>query len=217
MAARPRRKPAPRRRAAPAEATRRRAILRAAVEVFARKGYHGCRMSDVAREAGVAYGLVYHYFRSKDALLETVFRAGWTGFVERLRAAAAPDLPLEESVRAMARVVFDAWRQDPRAVRVLILEIARSPGGRINRQSAFAEVILLARGLFERGRARGELRPDLDPLLCAAQLFGALEMGLTSFVLGLLDARDEAQMSRACTQVSEIFLHGALAPGKGAR
>ncbi|MEN9800324.1 MAG: hypothetical protein RL653_4021, partial [Pseudomonadota bacterium] len=113
--------------------------------------------------------------------------------------------------------VFDAWRQDPRAVRVLILEIARSPGGRINRQGAFAEVILLAREMFERGRARGELRVGTDPLLCAALLFGALEMGLTSFVLGLLDARDADQMERACQQVSDVFLHGVLAPRTEAR
>lgn len=217
MAARTRRKASARRGAGARQDTRRRAILRAAVEVFARKGYHGCRMSDVAREAGVAYGLVYHYFRSKDALLETVFRAGWSGFVERLRSAAAPDQPLDQAVRGMARVVFDAWRQDPRAVRVLILEIARSPGGRINRQGAFAEVILLARELFERGRARGELRQGVDPLLCAALLFGALEMGLTSFVLGMLDARDEGQMDRACQQVSDVFLHGVLAPRPEAR
>ena len=59
------------------EADRRKTILRAAIEVFSRKGYHGCRIADVAREAGVAYGLVYHYFRGKDELLESVFKSGW--------------------------------------------------------------------------------------------------------------------------------------------
>ena len=60
---------------------RRKTILRAAVEVFARKGYHGCRIADVAKEAGVAYGLVYHYFRNKEELLQLVFEAGWGGFL----------------------------------------------------------------------------------------------------------------------------------------
>ncbi len=70
------------------EGDRRRTILRAAIDVFARKGYHGCRIADVAKEAGVAYGLVYHYFKNKDELLETVFQACWSGFSTRVRALA---------------------------------------------------------------------------------------------------------------------------------
>src|SRR5262249_56639167 len=73
---------------------RRKTILRAAVEVFARKGYHGCRIADVAREAGVAYGLVYHYFKNKEELLQLVFEAGWGGFMSRIRDAAAAPSPL---------------------------------------------------------------------------------------------------------------------------
>ena len=67
---------------------RRKTILRAAVEVFARKGYHGCRIADVAREAGVAYGLVYHYFKNKEELLQLVFETGWGCFMSRIRDAA---------------------------------------------------------------------------------------------------------------------------------
>jgi TetR/AcrR family transcriptional regulator, fatty acid metabolism regulator protein len=52
---------------------RRRQILDAAVRVFARQGFHACRVSDIAREAGVAYGLVYHYFDSKDQVLNELF------------------------------------------------------------------------------------------------------------------------------------------------
>src|SRR3954462_13764082 len=91
------------------EQDRRRTILRAAVEVFAKKGYHGCRIADVAREAGVAYGLVYHYFKNKEELLESVFAAGWKGFVTRLREVATSDLTLEQKVRGVAEVSFEAY------------------------------------------------------------------------------------------------------------
>src|SRR5262249_56762943 len=67
---------------------RRKTILRAAVEVFARKGYHGCRIADVAREAGVAYGLVYHYFKNKEELLQLVFETGRGGVMSRIPHAA---------------------------------------------------------------------------------------------------------------------------------
>jgi TetR/AcrR family transcriptional regulator, fatty acid metabolism regulator protein len=191
---------------------RRKTILRAAVEVFARKGYHGCRIADVAREAGVAYGLVYHYFRNKEELLQLVFETGWGGFVVRIREAAEGPAPLDAKVRRIFQVAFDGYRADPRGVRVLVLEFARGPGtGEANRRGAFAEVIEITRAMFERAHARGELRPELDASLCAAMLFGAVEMGLTSLVMGLLDGRDEALLARAQSQLADTFLHGTLA------
>jgi TetR/AcrR family fatty acid metabolism transcriptional regulator len=64
---------------------RRAALLGAAVRVFARKGFHGARVGDVASEAGVAHGLVYHYFSSKDELLETIFRETWAALLAAMR------------------------------------------------------------------------------------------------------------------------------------
>ena len=192
---------------------RRKTILRAAVEVFARKGYHGCRIADVAREANVAYGLVYHYFRNKEELLQLVFETGWGGFVTRIREAAEGNGALDAKLRRIFQVAFDGYRADPRGVRVLVLEFARGPGtGEANRRSAFAEVMQITRSMFERARFRGELRAELDPSLCAAMLFGAVEMGLTSLVMGLLDGRDEAVLARAQAQLADSFLHGTLAP-----
>ena len=191
------------------EGDRRRTILRAAIDVFARKGYHGCRIADVAREAGVAYGLVYHYFKNKDELLETVFDAGWTGFVTRLRAVAEGEGSLVQKVHGISAVAFEAYRVDPRAVRVLILEIARSPAGaRVNRETAFAEVIKMSAQMLARAQTAGELRADVDPLLASALLFGAIEMGLTAFVAGLLDPRDTVALERAQLQIAESFLRG---------
>jgi TetR/AcrR family fatty acid metabolism transcriptional regulator len=193
------------------EGDRRRTILRAAIDVFARKGYHGCRIADVAREAGVAYGLVYHYFKNKDELLETVFETGWSGFVARMRTVAESEGSLEEKVRGVTHVAFEAYRVDPRAVKVLILEIARSPAGsRVNRQTAFTDMIRLSAEMFSRAQAAGELRPDVDPLLAASVLFGAIEMGLTAFVVGLMDARDTERLEQAKVQIAESFLRGVL-------
>ncbi len=196
------------------EGDRRRTILRAAIDVFARKGYHGCRIADVAREAGVAYGLVYHYFKNKDELLETVFETGWSGFTARLRTVAESEGTLEEKVRGITHVAFEAYRVDPRAVKVLILEIARSPaGGRVNRQTAFADVIRMSAGMFSKAQETGELRADLDPLLAATVLFGAIEMGLTGFVVGLMDTRDGERLAQAEAQIAESFLRGVLVAG----
>ena len=189
---------------------RRKTILRAAVEVFARKGYHGCRIADVAREAGVAYGLVYHYFKNKEELLQLVFETGWGGFMSRIRDAAEANAALEQKIHRIAQVAFEAYRIDPRGVRVLVLEFARSPStGEANRRTAFAEVLGVITRMFERARARGELRGGLEPALCAAMLFGSVEMSLTGFVMGLLDPREAGLLAHAQEQLTSLFLDGA--------
>ena len=191
------------------EADRRRVILRAAVEVFSRKGYHGCRIQDVAKEAGVAYGLVYHYFKNKDELLESVFASGWQNFLGRVQAEIATDHHVASRVRGVVHVAFEAYRRDPRGVKVLILEVGRSPaGGAVNRGGAFSSVIIAASEMFVEAQRRGEIPAHLEPTLCATMLFGSIEMGLTSFVMGLLDKRDDASIDRARDQVAETFLHG---------
>jgi TetR/AcrR family transcriptional regulator, fatty acid metabolism regulator protein len=197
---------------------RRKTILRAAVEVFARKGYHGCRIADVAREAGVAYGLVYHYFKNKEELLQLVFEAGWGGFLSRIRDAAETSVPLEQKIHRIGQVAFEAYRIDPRGVRVLVLEFARSPStGEANRRTAFAEVLGVLTRMFERARARGELRAGLEPALCAAMLFGSVEMSLTGFVMGLLDPRDPTLLANAQEQLTSLFLDGARADPEEAK
>lgn len=190
------------------EAERRKTILRAAVEVFSRKGFQGCRIADVAREAGVAYGLVYHYFKDKDELLGSVFESGWHAFLARVQAALSEQTDFESRVRSVVNVAFEAYRRDPRGVKVLILEVGRSPsGGAVNRGSAFTGVIELAAAMFADAQDRGEMAKHLDPKLTAALFFGAIEMGLTTFVVGLMERRDEV-LDRARDQVAETFLRG---------
>ena len=77
----------------PAPVDKRRMILDAAVRVFARQGFHTCRVSDIADEAGVAYGLVYHYFQSKDEVLDTLFLERWDVLLDAIRDVDASGDP----------------------------------------------------------------------------------------------------------------------------
>ena len=191
------------------EQARKATILRAAVDIFASKGYHGCRIADVAKQAGVAYGLVYHYFKNKDELLAAVFQQSSEWLFTNLKAVVDRGGSVPDVIRGITAWCFNAYREDPRSMRVLVLQVARGsglPGQQI--QSKFVEIIQLLIQMFTRALERGELRKDLDPVLLAAQLFGTVEMGLTSFVMGLYDAGDEAMLKRAASQVSECFLSG---------
>src|SRR5690606_21824756 len=113
-------------RNAAAAAEKRRLILDAAVRVFARQGFHTCRVSDIADEAGVAYGLVYHYFRSKDEVLDTLFLERWNVMLEAIREVDAQPLPAREKLEAIASFIVESYRHDPELMKVIIVEVTRA-------------------------------------------------------------------------------------------
>src|SRR4051812_49455810 len=94
-------------------ADKRRIILDAAVRVFARQGFNGCRVSDIADEAGVAYGLVYHYFRSKDQEVDTLFLERWNVLLEAIRETDQQDISPREKLYAIAAFILGSYRHDP--------------------------------------------------------------------------------------------------------
>src|SRR3954462_3395706 len=98
---------------------KRRLILDAAVRVFARKGYHATRVGDIAEEAGVAHGLIYHYFSSKEEVLETIFRETWSDLLDAIHAVEASGEPAREQLRQVAAIMLRSWRRQPDLVRVL--------------------------------------------------------------------------------------------------
>jgi AcrR family transcriptional regulator len=169
---------------------KRRQILDAAVRVFARDGFHTSPVGAVAAEAGVAHGLVYHYFSSKVELLETIFRETWTALLGALREVEESGEPAPEQLRLVAAIVLRTWRRDPDLVRVLVREVTRSPqlGEEVDE---IAEAFAAIERIVARGQERGELRSGVDPRLAAVIVYGALEEILTGWVLGQLPDGDE--------------------------
>jgi TetR/AcrR family fatty acid metabolism transcriptional regulator len=185
---------------------RRQEILDAAVRVFARKGFHASRVGDIAAEAGVAHGLLYHYFASKDALLETIFREAWAELLQAFRTAEETDEPAPEQLRKVCAIFLRTWRNAPELVTVLVREIARS-GELQHRIDDVGEAFRVIERIVARGQERGELRDDVDPRLTATIVYGALEELLTAWVLGALPD-DVAAAERAVVDV----VVGGLAP-----
>jgi len=185
---------------------KRRLILRAAITVFARSGYHTSRVSDVAKEAGVAYGLVYHYFGSKEDLLEQIFRRTWSLMLQAVEEVERTDAPAREQLAGVARIVLGAWQVDPDLVRVLVREVARSP--QLGREvDEIAHAFAALERIVVRGQERGELRPGIDPKLAAWVLYGALEEILTGWVFDRLPAGAD-DVEQAERTVVELLTDG---------
>jgi len=189
-----------------AQEEKRRLLLDAAVRVFARKGYHTCRVGDIAEEAGVAHGLLYHYFASKEELLETVFRENWSDLLEAVKAVEEAGEPAREQLRQVAAILLRSWRRDPDLVRVLVREVARSPQVQL-RVAEIGEAFQAIERIVRRGQEAGEFRSDLDPRLAAVIFYGALEEILTGWVLGQLPDGDD-EVARAERTVVELVCGG---------
>jgi TetR/AcrR family fatty acid metabolism transcriptional regulator len=188
---------------------KRRRLLEAAVRVFARKGYHAARIGDIAEEAGVAYGLLYHYFSSKEEVLRSVFRDTWRALILTIQNVAEGDDPPPEQLRKVAEILLRSWRREPDLVRVLVLEVTRSSllAGEMDEVVASFAAI---QEIIERGQADGSIRADLDPRLASYVFYGAIDELLTGWVLGRLPDSDD-DLARAERTVVEI-VRGGLAP-----
>jgi TetR/AcrR family fatty acid metabolism transcriptional regulator len=186
------------------------------VRVFAEKGYHGCRVADVARGAGVAYGLVYHYFRNKDELLESVFAEQWAILLAALQAIREGPGSAGDKIAGVLGFVLDVYKTAPTAVRVLILEVARTP--RVLRAGStpetFISTIQILADVVKAGQESGELRGDIEPVVAATGLLGALEMTVTGLVVGLVRpvAPTEEQIDVVKGQLVAMMLAGLRAP-----
>lgn len=194
-----------------AQEEKRRLILAAAVKVFARKGYHTCRVGDIAEEAGVAHGLLYHYFSSKDELLETIFRETWAELLEAMRAVGESDAPAADQLRRVGAILLRAWRRDPELVTVLVREVVLS--GDLQRRVVERDDALEAiERIVARGQALGEFRAELDPRLTSLIVYGALKEILTGWVLGQLADGDEEVASAERTFADLVVGGLALRP-----
>jgi TetR/AcrR family transcriptional regulator, fatty acid metabolism regulator protein len=188
---------------------RRRRILDAAVRVFAARGYHGARVGDIATEAGVAHGLLYHYFSSKDQVLETVFRDNFGELLERFRAVEASDEPAAEKLAGIAKILLRTWRNDPDLVTVMVRDVARS--ARLQEQIAeVGEAFAIVQRVIEDGQRQGSFRNDVDARLASWIVYGGLEEVLTGWVLGQLPDGEE-EVARAERTAIELALGGLTA------
>ncbi|HEX6229595.1 MAG TPA: TetR/AcrR family transcriptional regulator [Solirubrobacterales bacterium] len=170
---------------------KRRQILDAAIRVFARQGFHSTRVSDIADEAGVAYGLVYHYFSSKDEVLNELFSERWSLLMAAIEEAdRGADSP-REKLGAVAGFIVESYRHDPELMKVIIVEVTRAANsfGRTHLPEIRRAYESIAR-IVEEGQKSGEFRSDIDPAFASMSFYGAIEQLLSGWIFDLIPASD---------------------------
>ena len=176
---------------------KRRQILDAAIRVFARQGFHATRVSDIADEAGVAYGLVYHYFRSKDEVLNELFSQRWSlllAAIEEIDAGAAEP---RDKLAAVAAFIVGSYRHDPELMKVIIVEVTRAANsfGRTHLPEIRNAYESIAK-IVADGQEVGAFRRDVDPIFASMSFYGAIEQLLSGWIFDVIPSAD-AEYERA--------------------
>jgi TetR/AcrR family fatty acid metabolism transcriptional regulator len=179
-------------------ADKRRQILDAAVRVFARQGFHATRVSDIADEAGVAYGLVYHYFSSKDEVLNEVFIERWSLLLAAIEEADRTEAAPRDKLGAVATFIFESYRHDPDLMKVIIVEVTRAANsfGQTHLEEIRRAYESIAK-IVEDGQGAGRFRDDVAPMFASLAFYGAVEQMLSGWIFGTIPAEpkdfDEAR------------------------
>jgi len=197
----------PRRGSAPA-ADKRRIILDAAIRVFAREGFHRCRVSDIAREANVAYGLVYHYFRSKDEILDTIFSERWALLVETIETVDKEDLPVREKLHTIASFIIDSYQHDPDLMKVIIVEVTRAANTFGSHH--LDEIRRAYEGIgaiVAQAQEEGTFRDDISAPFASLCFYGAIEQLLSAWIFEAL-AKSPDDFEQAKEMVVETVCGG---------
>jgi AcrR family transcriptional regulator len=176
-------------KAPPAE--KRRQILDAAVRVFARQGFHATRVSDIADEAGVAYGLVYHYFSSKEQVLNELFIERWSLLIAAIEETDREGLSHRERLATVAGFIIDSYRHDPELMKVIIVEVTRAANsfGQTHLTEIRRAYESIAK-IVEDGQEAGAFRRDVAPIFASMTFYGAIEQLLSGWIFDVVPKSD---------------------------
>jgi TetR/AcrR family fatty acid metabolism transcriptional regulator len=188
---------------------KRRLILDAAIRVFARQGFHACRVSDVADEAGVAYGLVYHYFDSKEEILNTLFRERWQIMLDAIvEIDKGNDIPARDKLYLVASFIIDSYRHEPDLMKVIIVEVTRAANSfGMEHLDKIREAYDLIAAIVEQARENGSFKADISADFAAMCFYGAIEQLLSGWIFGMLPQTEE-EFERAKELVVETICGG---------
>ncbi|MGH2930679.1 MAG: TetR/AcrR family transcriptional regulator [Solirubrobacteraceae bacterium] len=197
---------------------KRRVILDAAVRIFARQGFHTCRVSDIADEAGVAYGLVYHYFSSTEQILDTLFLERWDVMLDAIEQADRSPRSPEDKLRAIAGFIIDSYRHDPELMKVIIVEVTRAANTfGLTHVDKIREAYEGIAAIVAGAQADGVFRAEVTPAFAAQAFYGSVEQVLTGWIFDSA-AVGEAELERAKAMIVDTICRGLATPAAaGAR
>lgn len=189
--------------------SKRELILESAIHVFSEKTYERTRINDIARHAGIAYGLVYHYFENKEEILRCIFQEKWAIFVGVLRQIDESPDPLEEKLYYVANFLLQGTRIMPELMRLIMVEINRRVQILDDENlRSFGEVFSVVEAMLRRHQERGEIHSERDPRLLAYLYFGGMEALILGHIYGQFPHGTVEELEQQGRISAKVFMEG---------
>ncbi|MBI5604125.1 MAG: TetR/AcrR family transcriptional regulator [Deltaproteobacteria bacterium] len=193
------------------EIAKRDIILNAAIKVFAEKGYYSCRTLDISGEAGVAYGSLYQYFKSKEDILLSIFNENWDALLKSMEKLNRTVTDPFERLLSVFGFIFRSYQRNPNLMKVLIMDLPRlkqfySPENWKNYNRFFTGVA----DIFQEGQKRGIFRKDFSPLIASFVIYGAVDMTIRQYVYNPDFNHEEFPVEKANNQIMGLLEQGFL-------
>jgi TetR/AcrR family fatty acid metabolism transcriptional regulator len=188
--------------------TKHKKILKAAVKVFAEKGFYNARVSEIAKEADVADGTIYLYFKNKDDILISLFEEEFGQIVENMRQELEKEKNPLQKIRKFAQVHLSILQKQQQLAEVLGVEVRQSSKFMkeyVNKP--FIEYLNLIRAIVVEGQEKGIIRKDLTPGIMKRAFFGALDEMARYWVLS---TKKKHSINDAVWQISDVFIRGMM-------
>lgn len=188
--------------------TKHKKILKAAVKIFAEKGFYNARVSEIAKEADVADGTIYLYFKNKDDILISLFEEEFGQIVENMRKELEKEKNPLQKIRKFAQVHLSILQKQQQLAEVLGVEVRQSSKFMkeyVNKP--FIEYLNLIRAIVVEGQEKGVIRKDLTPGIMKRAFFGALDEMARYWVLS---TKKKHSINDAVWQISDVFIRGMM-------
>jgi TetR/AcrR family transcriptional regulator, fatty acid metabolism regulator protein len=186
------------------------AIFDAACKVIRSKGFHQARITDIAQTAGISYGLVYHYFKSKADLFEAIQKAWWEGLLNMMDQSEEKSPSPEKKLGDIVHYFLDVYEKRPNMVHIFITEISRSSSNLTPDKLEWFKIFMnrTAKIMME-GQSSKVLRADIKAMYLTYIFLGALETFLSTMVLENQPLKGRTQKQRIADAILEVFFNGA--------
>lgn len=189
-------------------------ILNAAIKVFAEKGYHSSRTLDISNEAGVAYGSLYHYFRSKDDILISIFQERWSLLIAQVRKVREELTDPEEQLGRIIHYIFRSYEQNPDLLKVLIMDVPRLDKFYNPENWKLYNLFFLGvMDIFRDGQEKGVFAADISPIVASYIMHGAVDATVRQYVYNPEFNKEEFSLEEARDQIMEVLHKGFAKKG----
>ncbi len=185
-------------------------IIEAALKVFSSKGYADTRMADIAREAGMSYGLIYHYYENKEKLFDAIVEDWWAGFYHELESLKNGTIPTEEKIVGIIHYLLSVYESKPDQISIFVTEVSRGfvYHAHSKGKSKFNRLFDLCREILEEGQKNGSLRTDIQARYLTYVFLGSIDTFLSVMILGG-EKMTVSREKRIIEGITKVFLHGA--------